>query len=206
VIRQAAAPLKGETLLNADSTTNPLDDELAAFAEEQDHGTPWIYPVKDGDPWDPGMPNPLVVRVTGISDGTNKRGEPLTFLHGFDTAGERWSRILGTRALREELVEGVQKEWNDELKSYVETGRIGPVQPGDLVSILYRGHRKVMNGPNRGESYPDLKIARRSGAKPAAQSAEERFEEIVNAPIDPELEAEIDEGVQEGADDASFPF
>jgi hypothetical protein len=148
------------------------DDELEAFEDEQDRGVPWIYPRDPAEPMADDMPNPLVVRANGLTTGVVK-GEEVTFLNGVDTAGKKWSRLLGAKALKDVLIDGVQSEWDDDRQAFVETGRIGPVQPGELVSILFKGWREVASGINKGKLYPDLKVQRRSGSAPKPEATDE---------------------------------
>lgn len=135
------------------------DAELARYGEELDRGEPWRYPTNPGDEMPAGMPNPLVIRVTGISTGTIK-GEELRFLNGVDADGKRWSRILGSRTLRETLLDGIISEWSDEKQAYVETGRVGEVRPGERVAIRFRGFSTIQTGAHKGKEIPSLKVER----------------------------------------------
>ena len=74
---------------------------------------------------DRAMPNPLVIRATGISTGTIK-GDELSFLNEVDARGKKWSRIIGTKSLRDGLIDRVISEWDDERQAFVETARVGP--------------------------------------------------------------------------------
>ena len=148
------------------------DDALARYAEEIDRGEPWKYPTTPGDEMPAGMPNPLVIRVTGISTGTVK-GEELRFLNGTDSDGKRWSRILGSKTLRETLLDGIISEWSDEQQAFLETGRVGEVRPGERVAIRFRGFATIQSGLHRGKEIPSLRVARPDATAGASLKADE---------------------------------
>ncbi len=139
------------------------DEELAQFEEGLDRGEPWKYPTSPGDEMPTGMPNPLVIRVTGVSTGTVKN-EELKFLNGVDANGKRWSRILGSKSLRETLLDGIISEWSDAKQAFVETGRVGEVRPGERVAIRFRGFSTIKSGLNQGKEIPSLKVDRPDAA------------------------------------------
>ncbi len=159
------------------------DDALARYEEELDRGEAWRYPTSVGDEMPAGMPNPLVIRVTGVSTGTIK-GESLQFLNGVDAKGKRWSRIIGSKTLRETLLDGIISEWSDEQQAYVETGRVGEVRPGERVALRFRGFSTIKSGPNKGKEIPSLKVDRPDATAGVSPKADEKT----------------------GADDDSIPF
>ena len=108
------------------------DAELEAYEESLDHGTPWKYPTKPDEEMDPAMPNPSVTRAVGLSTG-KVNGEELTFYTGLDKSGKKWSRIVGTKSLKDALIDGIISEWDDERQAFVEVARVGPVREGDRV-------------------------------------------------------------------------
>ena len=61
------------------------------------------------------------------------------------------------------------KEWDDSRQAYVETRRVGPTQPGELVAILYTGH-----GINpAGQAYPKFVVDREPPVTASTSAAEE---------------------------------
>ncbi len=149
------------------------DDALARYEEELAVGEPWKYPTTPGDEMPAGMPNPLVIRVTGISTGTVK-GEELRFLNGTDSDGKRWSRILGSKTLRETLLDGIISEWSDAKQAFVETGRVGEVRPGERVAIRFRGFSTIKSGPHKGKEIPSLKVDRPDATAGVSPKADEK--------------------------------
>lgn len=135
------------------------DPELEALEESLDRGTPWKYPTKPDEQMDPDMPNPLVIRATGISTGTIGHDE-VKFLNGVDARGKKWSRIIGTRSLRDVLLDGVLSEWDDEQQAFVEAARVGQVQRGERVALTFRGFTTIKSGENKGKEIPSIKVER----------------------------------------------
>src|SRR5262245_5207523 len=121
------------------------DHGLEELEEKASRGEPWKYPTKPHEEWDPAMPNPLVIRVTGISNGVSN-GDELTFLNGVDKTGKKWSRIIGSRVLRDVLLDGIITEWSDDKQAYVETARVGQVRAGERVSIRWKGFATIKSG------------------------------------------------------------
>jgi len=118
---------------------------------------------------DPAMPNPLVSRACDPAITTGPvNGEELSFYNGVDARGRKWSRIIGSKALREGLLEGVISEWDDERQAYVEVARVGPVRPGEKVAITFRGFSTIQNGPHKGKEIPSVKVERPDAQKTAA--------------------------------------
>jgi hypothetical protein len=135
------------------------DDDLEALEEAANRGEPWKYPTKPGEDMDPSMPNPLVIRATGISTG-NVNGDELNFLNGLDARGKKWSRIIGSKSLRDVLLEGIISEWNDEQHAFVETARVGPVRPGERVVLTFRGFSTLKSGEHKGKEIPNVRAER----------------------------------------------
>ena len=149
---------------NADDNT--VDPELEALEEALDRGEPWKYPTKPGEPIDPAMPNPLVIRVTALTTGT-VNGEEAQFLNGVDSRGKKWSRLLGSIPLRKPLIEGAIEKWDDDQQAFVETARVGAVRAGERVAIKFRGFRTLKSGPQKGKEVPDLKVDRPDALNPS---------------------------------------
>lgn len=137
------------------------DDELEQFEREQERGEPWLWPKEPGEKMAEEMPNPLVTRAVVLREDVPLRGgDTVCFYHGRDKTGKLWSILIGPKTLYDSLVLGIEKDWREDTQEFVETGRVGPVQPGELVSVLYSGHREVASGPNRGRWYPAMKVKR----------------------------------------------
>lgn len=136
-----------------------FDDELSQLEQSLDRGQPWKYPTKPGEEMDPGMPNPLVIRVTGLSTGIVK-GEELTFLTGVDARGKKWSRIVGSKSLRDTLLAGITSEWSDERQAFVEIGRVGQVKSGERVALTFKGFSTIATGAHAGKEIPNVKAVR----------------------------------------------
>lgn len=120
-----------------------------------DRGSPWRF--RD----DPDAPNPLTIEVIEWSTGVTKLGEA-EFMNGVDRDGKRWSVLVGSVVLRKHLVEGLVEEWDDDRKAFVETARLGRVEPGEVVSIKYVGDREGAQ-----YNYPDFRVSRKPVAGPA---------------------------------------
>jgi hypothetical protein len=138
---------------------NTLDAGLEDLEESANRGEPWKYPTKPTEEWDPGMPNPLVIRVAGLSTGV-VNGDELTFVNGHDKTGKKWSRTVGSKVLRAVLLDGIISEWDDDRQAYVEVRRVGPVRPGERVSILFRGFTTIKTGEHKGKEIASLKVER----------------------------------------------
>jgi hypothetical protein len=138
---------------------DPFDAGLEELEEAVNRGEPWKYPTKPDEEWDPAMPNPLVLRVTGLSTGS-VRGEELTFLNGVDVRGKKWSRLIGSKSLRDVLLDGVISEWDDERQAYVEIARVGPVAPGERVVLTFRGFTTIKSGEHKGKEIPNVRPQR----------------------------------------------
>jgi hypothetical protein len=149
------------------------DAELEALEESLDRGEPWKYPTKPDEVMDPAMPNPLVIRATGISTGTIK-GEELSFLNGVDARGKKWSRIIGSKSLREGLIDGVISEWDEGRQAYVETARVGPVESGEKVVLTFRGFSTIKSGEHKGKEIPSVKVDRPDAHKLVTPTAQNR--------------------------------
>lgn len=138
------------------------DDRFADAAAEVDRGEPWRYREE-------GAPNPLVIEVTGWSNGHTQHGSA-EFLLGADRDGRKWSVLVGSTVLRRRLIDGEVSEWNDERGCYVVTNIEGRVQPGEIVALKYKGDRQGTSGAE----YADFHVVRKSAvpeAKPAESSA-----------------------------------
>ncbi len=126
-----------------------IDDSRFDDAESDvDRGTPWLFR-------DAAAPNPLTIEVTEWSTGVTKLGEA-EFMNGVDRDGKRWSVLVGSVVLRKHLVDGLIEEWDDERKAFVETARLGRVEPGEVVSIMYLGDREGAQ-----YNYPDFRVSRK---------------------------------------------
>jgi hypothetical protein len=128
-----------------------------------------------GKPWNPRKneddPNPLYAAAVKWSKGTTAHGEA-DFLSVRDDDGTLWSILVGTYRLRKELLEGELSEWDSERNAYAVVDVIGPVQPGELLAIEYRGERTYVNKEGRTVTSPDHRTLRRQPEGAAGMSAE----------------------------------
>lgn len=137
----------------ADTHEDSRFDEAEA---DVDHGTPWKYR-------DPDAPNPLTVLAAGWFTGHTRLGEA-EFLQGTDRGGKKWNVLVGGSILTKRLLDGVVEEWDDEKQAFVAIKTEGRVQPGEVVSIKYKGDREGAQ-----YDYPDFDVAR----KPPATQGED---------------------------------
>jgi hypothetical protein len=144
--------------------TDELAAELERLEQKLDRGEIWRY----DEPMPDGMPNPLVTVSLGLSDGIIN-GEPVKFYKGLDRSRKKWSRLLGAQILKDRLIDGIEAEWNEDQGRFVETRRVGPVQPGELVAILFTGFR--LNP--KGQKYPSFKIERTPPDKTAIAAVDD---------------------------------
>src|SRR5918992_660876 len=124
------------------------------LADEFERGKPW-NPRKNPDD-----PNPLYAEAIKWTRGTTAHGEA-DFLSVRDDDGELWSILVGTYKLRKDLLEGEISEWDENRGVYVVTDTIGPVQPGELLAIEYRGEREFTNKDGRRVTSPDYRTLRK---------------------------------------------
>ena len=119
-----------------------------------------------GKPWNPRKssdgPNPLYGEPVKWTRGTTAQGDA-DFLTVRDDEGELWSILVGTYKLRKQLLEGEISEWDESRNAYAVTDTIGPVQPGELVAIEYRGEREFTNNEGRRVTSPDYRTLRKPG-------------------------------------------
>jgi hypothetical protein len=132
--------------------------------------------VERGEPWkyrEPGAPNPLTVQVAGWSTGRMKSGDEVEFMTGRDRDGRLWSLLVGAITLKDALIDGNVKRWDDDSGEYVIVQQNGRVQPGEVVSIKYLGDA---TSKRSGQTYPTFRIARggQNGATPAVPSPEDQ--------------------------------
>jgi hypothetical protein len=118
--------------------------------------------VERGEPWmfrEDGAVNPLTIKASSPqcwSTGHTKYGEA-TFLSGYDRTGKRWSILIGAISLKKPLLEGLVEKWDDDAQGYVVVETLGPVQPGEIVSLKYTGE-----GENSaGQAYPRFAVSRK---------------------------------------------
>lgn len=124
------------------------------LAGEFERGKPW-NPRKNPDD-----PNPLYGEVVKWSRGTTAHGEA-DFLPVRDDEDELWSILVGTFKLRKDLLEGEICEWDESRDTYAVIDTIGPVQPGELLAIQFRGEREFTNNEGRRVTNPDYRTLRK---------------------------------------------
>ena len=154
------------------------DSRFDDAESDVDRGTPWLF--RDAD-----APNPLTVEVTEWSTGVTKLGEA-EFMNGVDRDGKRWSVLVGSVVLTKHLVDGLVEEWDDERKAFVETARLGRVEPGEVVSIMYLGDREGAQ-----YNYPDFRVSRKPRQTTISIEADTGTEASVAASGEPA----IDDGI-----------
>lgn len=137
--------------------TSIQDSRFDAAESDVDRGTPWRFR-------EPGTPNPITLEVTEWSTGVTKLGDA-EFMHGVDRDGKRWFVLVGSVVLKKHLIDGLVEEWDDGRKAFVETARLGRVQPGEVVAIMYLGDREGAK-----YDYPDFRVSRKP--RPPAESTE----------------------------------
>lgn len=141
-----------EVSIDQSPDSNPQDrarDSRFDDAESDvDRGSPWRFR-------EPDAPNPLTLEVTEWSTGVTKLGEA-EFMNGVDRDSKRWSVLVGAFVLRKNLIDGLVEEWDDERKAFVETARLGRVEPGEVVSMMYLGDREGAK-----YDYPDFRVSRK---------------------------------------------
>ncbi len=158
-----------------DSNTPQLTDSRFDAAEaDVDRGTPWMYR-------EPDAPNPLTILVNEWSTGVTKLGEA-EFMNGVDRDGKRWSVLVGSVVLRKQLSEGLEEEWDDGRKAFVETARLGRVEPGEVVSIMYLGDREGAQ-----YDYPDFRVSRKPRQTTISNEADAGTEASVAASGEPAI-------------------
>lgn len=135
------------------STHDKRFDEAEA---ELNRGTAWRFR-------DPDAPNPLTIIVTGWSTGHTKHGEA-EFLNGLDRNETTWSVLVGSLVLRKRLIDGDVTAWDDAAGRFVTVDVQGRAQPGEVISIRYKGDVESANG----KVYPDFEVARKP--VPAAET------------------------------------
>ncbi len=132
-------------------------DEFAAAEAELTRGTAWRFRAPDA-------PNPLTIRATGWSSGHTKLGDA-EFLNGVDRAGSQWSVLVGSKVLSRRLIDGEVSEWDEDAGGYVTAEVQGRVEPGEIVSLRFKGDKESGNG----YTYPDFDVVRRRpGETPTA--------------------------------------
>ena len=125
-------------------------DKFAEIEAEVDRGEPWMFR-------DPAAPNPLTLEVSGLSTGFTKFGEA-TWLNGIDRAGKKWSILLGGIVLNKKLIDGLIEKWDEASRQYVVVETLGPVKPGEMVSIKYLGDKEGASF-----TYPNFRVYRAQG-------------------------------------------
>jgi hypothetical protein len=130
------------------------DDRFDQAENDVDHGDPWLFR-------EPDAPNPLTIEATEWSTGVTKLGEA-EFLNGVDRDGKRWSILVGSIVLKKRLIEGAIEEWDPAAGEFTVVDELGPVKPGEIVSIKYLGDREGAQF-----DYPNFKVSR----KPPADTA-----------------------------------
>jgi hypothetical protein len=137
---------------------NPIRETLAG---EFERGRPW-NPRKN-----PADANPLYGRAVKWSTGHTAHGEA-DFLTVRDDDGTVWSVLVGTYRLRQDLQLGEISEWDSDANEYRVVDMVGPVKPGELVALEYRGERSFTNKEGRQVTSPDYRVMRKPGAEPAS--------------------------------------
>jgi hypothetical protein len=140
--------------MTENSTPDP-DPRFAEAEAEVEHGRAWRFREDDS-------PNPLTILATHWSTGYTKLGTA-EFLNGTDRDGQRWSVLVGGVVLRQALIEGLVKEYDQERREFLVILTLGRVQPGEVVSIRYLGNRESAQ-----YNYPDFKISRKPAPMPRA--------------------------------------
>jgi len=144
------------------SVTNLDDGRFDEAEAEVERGEPWRFR-------DPESPNPLTIKANAPecwSQGHTRHGEA-DFLSGFDREGKRWSILIGSTVLRKRLLEGLVEEWSMEHERFEVVGTLGPVQPGEVLSIKFLGDAENAQG----QPYPRFLVSRKP--VPAAPSEEQ---------------------------------
>ena len=132
------------------------DSRFDEAEADVDRGNPWMFR-------DPDVPNPLTLEVVEWSTGVTKLGEA-EFLNGVDRDGKRWSVLVGPVILKKLLIDGLIEKWDDDRKAFVETARLGRVEPCDVVSIKYLGDKEGAQ-----YDYPTFAVSRRKADAAAAE-------------------------------------
>jgi hypothetical protein len=137
------------------------------LADEFERGKPW-NPRKNPDD-----PNPLYAAAVKWSRGTTAHGEA-DFLSVRDDDETLWSILVGTYRLQKDLLEGEISEWDENRNAYAVIDIVGPVQPGELLAIEYKGEREFTNKEGRKVTSPNYRTLRKTAStKLNAPDAEE---------------------------------
>jgi hypothetical protein len=123
-----------------------------------DRGSPWMFKEE-------GAPNPLTIEVEEWVEITTTYGAA-DLMIGRDRDRKRWSVLVGEKAtiLRKKLIDGIVEEFDEKQNAFVQTAVLGKVEPGEVVSIKFKGTREGTQGP-----YNNFEISR----KPALPADEQ---------------------------------
>jgi hypothetical protein len=158
--RQSPSPktatTKGEIAVT--SIAQPHDERFDEAEADVDHGAAWMYR-------EPDAPNPMTILATRWSTGVTKLGEA-EFLQGTDRDGKRWSILVGSVVLTKLLIDGIFEAWDDDVRGFVVVQTLGRVEPGEVVSVLFKGDREGAK-----YNYPDFSVSRKP-AKPTSDTRE----------------------------------